>query len=239
MLGIKPLASQEPSSRPSAAEQVFAQLQRQILSLELEPGSKISEAELARALGVSRQPVRDAFFRLAKLGFLLIRPQRATTITLISENAVMRARAIRTALEVETVRTAAFTLNSEDLDALDNVIELQDVAVRAEDKQEFHRLDDLFHHEICTRAGVGFFWDLIAENKGHMDRVRMLSLSFASRDAWNDHVEIMRKLRARDVEGASEAIRDHLSRIRQQIDRIRAANHEWFAPEETDLHLRG
>ena len=239
MLEIQPLASQEASSRPSAAERVFVQLQRQILSLELEPGSKISEAELAKALGVSRQPVRDAFFRLAKLGFLLIRPQRATTVTLISENAVMRARAIRTALEVETVRTAAVTLNADDLDALDNLIDLQDVAVRAEDKQEFHRLDDLFHHEICTRAGVGFFWDLIAENKCHMDRVRMLSLSFASRDAWNEHVEIMENLRARDVDGASNAIRHHLSRIHQQIDRIRAANHEWFAPKDTDLQSRG
>ena len=239
MLEIQPLASQEASSRPSAAERVFVQLQRQILSLELEPGSKISEAELAKALGVSRQPVRDAFFRLAKLGFLLIRPQRATTVTLISENAVMRARAIRTALEVETVRTTALTLNAEDLDALDNLIDLQDVAVRAEDKQEFHRLDDLFHHEICTHAGVGFFWDLIAENKCHMDRVRMLSLSFASRDAWNEHVEIMENLRARDVDGASNAIRHHLSRIHQQIDRIRAANHEWFAPKDTDLQSRG
>ncbi|NIZ12307.1 GntR family transcriptional regulator [Phaeobacter sp. HF9A] len=231
MIEFQPPAHQDPAGRPSVAEQVFGQLQRQILSLDLEPGSKVSEAELAKALGVSRQPVRDAFFRLAKLGYLLIRPQRATTVTLISENAVLRARSIRTALEVETVRTAALTLSAESLDVLDDLIAQQDAAVRAEDKAEFHRLDDLFHHEICNGAGVGFFWELIAENKGHMDRVRMLSLSFASRDAWNDHVEIMRNLRAQDVEGASTAIRNHLSRILQQLDRIRAANHEWFAAE--------
>lgn len=232
MIESQRFVDQEPAARPSVAEQVFGQLQRQILSLELEPGSKVSEAELSKALGVSRQPVRDAFFRLAKLGFLLIRPQRATTVTLISENAVMRARAIRTALEVETVRTAALTLSTESLDVLDDLIAQQDAASKAEDKPEFHRLDDLFHREICDRAGVGFFWELIAENKGHMDRVRMLSLSFASRDAMGDHIEIMRHLRARDVEGATTAMRQHLSRILTQLDRIRDANHEWFDAEE-------
>lgn len=222
------------ATRPTVADMVFNELQRQVLSLELEPGSKISEVEVAKQMGVSRQPVRDAFYRLSKLGFLLIRPQRATVVTLISSKAVMRARFIRTALELETVRAATKLLTNDDIAALDRIIEEQDKAVIAGDKPAFHRLDDRFHREICTRAGLDFTWELIAENKGHMDRVRMLSLSFASRAAWEDHVKVLDAIKSRDVEAAAAAMRSHLSRIKEQIDRIRADNHDWFADEDEE-----
>ncbi len=219
-------------NRPSVADQVFAELHRQVLSLELPPGAKISEVDIAKALGVSRQPVRDAFYRMSKMGFLVIRPQRATTVSLISAEAVMRARFIRTALEVETVRAAAVSLTGVDIDALQTILDEQDKAVTAQDKPLFHRLDDRFHREICARAGKDFAWELIAENKGHMDRVRMLSLSFASRMAWSDHVAILEALRRGNPDDAAASMRDHLGRIREQIDKIRAMNHSWFAEED-------
>ncbi|PTV94359.1 GntR family transcriptional regulator [Rhodobacter aestuarii] len=221
----------------TVADQVYAELHRQVLSLELKPGAKISEIEVAKAMGVSRQPVRDAFYRLSKLGFLLIRPQRATTVTLISGAAVMRARFIRTALEVETIRTAAPRLSEADLDTLAEIIEKQDVAIKADDRNGFHLLDDAFHHEICARANLAFTWELISENKGHMDRVRMLSLSFASRTAWEDHVAILAALRGREPEAAAAAMRSHLSRIKEQIDRILQQNHDYFAEETSDASL--
>ena len=170
----------EFASRPSVADQIFEELRRQVLTLELKPGTKMSEVDVAKAMGVSRQPVRDAFYRLSKLGFIQIRPQRATTIALISSSAVMRARFIRTALEVETVRVAATRLTEADLSELDRIVEAQDAAIERNDRAAFHGLDDRFHREICERTRLGFTWELIAENKGHMDRVRMLSLSFAA-----------------------------------------------------------
>jgi DNA-binding GntR family transcriptional regulator len=231
MTEIVRLPQLELLHRPSVSDQVFAELHRQVLSLELPPGARLSEVDVAKAMGVSRQPVRDAFYRLSKMGFLLIRPQRATTVSLISGAAVQRARFIRTALELETVRTAAEQLTDADLEALATILDEQDAAIVAADKPLFHRLDDRFHREICTRAGMEFAWELIAENKGHMDRVRMLSLSFASRDAWNDHVRILAALQARDAGAAANAMRAHLSRIRDQFDRIRAANQDLFAEE--------
>lgn len=224
-------------NRPSAADQIYAELHRQVLSLELKPGAKISEVEVAKAMGVSRQPVRDAFYRLSKLGFLLIRPQRATTVTLISSAAVMRARFIRTALEVETIRAATPRLTERDHDDLARILDAQDRAIEADDRPGFHRLDDSFHHEICARAKLEFTWELIAENKGHMDRVRMLSLSFASRTAWEDHVQILAALRSRDPEQSTAAMRAHLSRIKEQIDRILEQNHDYFAEETASERL--
>jgi len=226
-----PLRTLEPLNRPSVADTVFDELHNQILLLELPPGTKMSEAEVAKALGVSRQPVRDAFYRLSKLGFLSIRPQRATLVSQISSAGVLQARFVRNALEAETVRTACRVLTEQDHKALDDILEKQRQAVEAKDPISFHGLDDQFHKEICERSGLGFAWDIIRENKAHMDRVRFLSLSFASQDAFNDHLEVMSAIRARDEEKAMHHMRVHLSRIKDQIVRIRADHERYFADE--------
>jgi DNA-binding GntR family transcriptional regulator len=226
----------EPVSRPSVTDAVFEELHRQILALDLPPGSKMSEVDVARGMGVSRQPVRDAFYRLSTLGFLTIRPQRATVVSPISEAAVMQARFIRAAIEAETVRLACERLGQDDLTALDDVLDQQRASVAARDPLAFHTLDDAFHREICQRTGHGYAWDIIRENKAHMDRVRFLSLSFASQDAFGDHVEVVAAIRARDPARAMAAMHVHLARIKQQIRRIRGEHGAFFegdpAPED-------
>jgi DNA-binding GntR family transcriptional regulator len=218
-------------ARPSVADAVFEELHRQILALELPPGAKISEADVAALMGVSRQPVRDAFYRLSMLGFITIRPQRSTTISAISERSVMQARFIRASIEAETVRLACERLTDADIRALESIIAAQDAAVVARDRGRFHELDDLFHREICERTDHGYAWEIIREKKSHMDRVRFLSLSFASRDAFDDHVRVLDAIKARDVERAMAEMRTHLSRICTQIRRIRADNEAYFEGE--------
>lgn len=221
----------EPVPRPSVTDAVFEELHRQILALDLPPGTKMSEVDVAKGMGVSRQPVRDAFYRLSTLGFLTIRPQRATVVSPISEGAVMQARFIRSAIEAETVRLACERLGQGDLTALEDVLDQQRGAVEARDPVGFHALDDLFHREICERIGHGFAWEIIRENKAHMDRVRFLSLSFASQDAFGDHLNIMAALRARDAAKAMDAMHAHLARIKTQIRRIRAEHESFFEGE--------
>ncbi|WP_413204171.1 GntR family transcriptional regulator [Rhodospirillum sp. A1_3_36] len=219
--------------RPSSVtDQVFEELYHRVVSLEMPPGAKTSETEVATVLGVSRQPVRDAFYRLSKAGFLVIRPQRATTVSKISETAVRQARFIRTALEVETTRVACQQLTDDDLGALEDILAQQDRAVLQGDKMGFHDLDDLFHRQICERAGVGYVWRLIQEHKAHMDRVRFLSLSFASQRAYDDHRHLFEALKNRNGEEAVEQMRRHLSTILEHFPRIRAENTEYFDDED-------
>ena len=98
------LSHLNPVPLTSATDQVFDVLSKAIISFKLLPGAKISEVEVAKQLNVSRQPVRDAFFRLSKQGFILIRPQRATLITKISKQAGLDAVFIRTALETACIQ---------------------------------------------------------------------------------------------------------------------------------------
>jgi DNA-binding GntR family transcriptional regulator len=220
-----------PARPPTAADQIFEALYRQVMTLELPPGARLSEAEVAKGLGVSRQPVRDAFWRLSQLGFLLVRPQRATTVTRISRKAVLQARFIRTAIEIETLRVATERLGDADLAGLAALLDEQAQAVGAGDRERFHALDDEFHRQICQLSGLEFAWALVRENKAHMDRVRFLSLSHGAEAALEDHRVILAALTARDPAAAAQAMRTHLGRIEDIIARIGQTNADYFADE--------
>ncbi|PLW75663.1 GntR family transcriptional regulator [Cohaesibacter celericrescens] len=221
-----------PLNRVSVADSVFEELHRQILTLELKPGVKISEAEVAKALGVSRQPVRDAFYRLFKLGFLNMKPQVATTISLISEEAVEQARFIRCALETKTNRVACDKMQTEDYEVLKVILDQQRIAVKANDTALFHTLDDRFHRTICERCNLAFAWDLIKDNKAHMDRVRFLSLAFTLEEAFAAHLRIYEAIKLRDKELVSTQIQDHLRQILSIIPRIREQHPDFFLVED-------
>jgi DNA-binding GntR family transcriptional regulator len=229
------LGKAAPGGRPSVADTVFDHLHRQILTLSLPPGTKLSEVDVAQALGTSRQPVRDAFYRLSKLGFLTIRPQRATTVSWISPRAVMQARFVRVAVEQETVRAACERLGPDDITVLERLIERQREKSAPGDAEAFHALDDLFHREICERAGHGYVWHIIREMKAHMDRVRFLTLSFATHDVLIEHGRILDAIRTRDPDRAATELRVHLSRITAELERIRGDHREFFADEGADV----
>lgn len=222
---LPPLDAQHPRSM---ADQVYDLLYERIINLTLPPGTKLSEAEVAAQLGVSRQPVRDAFYRLSQLGLIHIRPQRATTVAPISKEAILQAYFIRSALEEATMRVAADKLEAVHFTALQDILNRQEDALRAQDKTGFHILDDQFHHDICSFSGLGFGWTLIKDHKGHMDRARYLSLSFEAPRAHAEHHDILAALRARDGDGAAAAVRTHLGHIGQIIDWIQAHQPEVF-----------
>lgn len=220
------------SSRASVAEQVFGTLHHRILTLEMPPGMRLSEAEVARDLGVSRQPVRDAFSRLARLGLLTIRPQIGTEVSRISEPAIRRAQFVRTALEVETIKIAALSFGAEDIAALADLIAEQEAAKAAGDAPGFQALDDAFHAEIFCRAGVGFVWETIVLHKAHKDRVRYLGQKIASARTIEDHGRILAALEARDPAAAEAAMRLHLSRILSLVVDVRRLHGDAFETGE-------
>jgi DNA-binding GntR family transcriptional regulator len=223
------LKALEPLKIPSVADTIFAELHQQILSLELPPGTKVSEADVAKALGVSRQPVRDAFFRLSQLGFLLIRPQRATVISKISKAAVLRARFVRIALETACWTAAMEVITEEQISDLEDLLKEQSAAIEANDQKLFHTLDDDLHCRICKIAGHQHVWTLIKEQKVHMDRVRFISLTIgAAQRAYDDHLELIAALRSGQKSQLEATLKEHLGRIERILAQISAEKPENF-----------
>ncbi len=220
----------EPLSRQpvSATDQVFDALYDAVISVKLAPGSKVSEAEVAKQLGVSRQPVRDAFFRLSKLGFLAIRPQRATIVTQISPDAVNDAVFTRKALEVECLRTAMVQARPEIIDALERNLAMQ-IELSSSKRGDFHALDEAFHETICVVAGHAHIWSLIKEQKAHMDRIRYLTLSDARRGVViQEHTVILDAIRAGDIVLAETRLRTHIDAVLHEAEQIREKYPEYF-----------
>lgn len=106
------------------------------------PGSRISETEIAAAYSVSRQPVREAFIKLAEELLVEVRPQRGTFVSLISVPAVITARFIREAVEADIVRRVAEGADAAALRVLDARMAEQ-IALPAEAPgEEFMRVDE-------------------------------------------------------------------------------------------------
>ena len=214
----------------STTDQVFQALYDGVVSLKLEPGVKVSEIEVAKQLDVSRQPVRDAFFRLSKLGFLSIRPQRATLISRISEQAVHEAVFTRTALEVECLRLVVQAGTAERR-ALHSNLAAQRAALDKGDRSEFHALDEVFHETLCVIAGQAHVWGLIREQKAHMDRIRFLTLSDERKHhVLTEHEALVAAIDAADVALAEQRLRAHLNGIRTVLPEIRKRYPDYFDP---------
>lgn len=208
------------AARRTTADDIFEKLRADIVSLDLPPGTKLSEAEVARKFDVSRQPVREAFIRLGNMKLLRIQPQRATIVRRISRSEILEARFIRTAVETEIMRLACERYRPVDEKRFKSNLKQQKAAALAIDSDRFNALDYEFHRLICETAGCEFAFKTIAENKVYVDRLCMLSLSSKAgrQEVYEDHVEIFARLRAGDEAGLIAATRLHLSRLNDTLD---------------------
>ena len=220
--------------RRTSVDDIFDYLFEEISDLRLRPGDKISEADVAARFGVSRQPVRDAFSRLANLDLLLIRPQRATEVKRFSMREIEKSRFVRSAVEREVLRRAADLCDAGDAAQLDAALIRQEAVVEAGDFDAFGELDYEFHKTLCAIARVEFAFDVIMAEKSKVDRLCVLGLEKESRmpELLADHRAIAEAVKARAPERAMEAGVLHLSRLDETIARITTNNANYFEPED-------
>lgn len=209
------LQTSRDAKRLTTTEEVFRKLKSDIISLQLPPGAKISEVEVAKACDVSRQPVREAFMRLGELNLLEIRPQRATRVRKISHRDLQNTRFLRAAVEVEVVRVACGVATQDDLNLIQDNLNQQRIAVAAGDAASLKALDYHFHNLICDAANCLYAFKVIAENKTHTDRVCTLELADAAgmAEVLEGHTDIFDALSARDEERAVAMTRIHLAHL--------------------------
>jgi len=218
--------------RRTSVDVVFDHLYDEIASLNLLPGDKISEAEIAARFGVSRQPVRDAFSRLENLDLLLIRPQRATEVKRFSSREITKSRFVRAAVEAEVLRRAATECDAIGAARLEASLLLQTAVTEARQYDKFGELDYEFHKTLCEIGKVDFAFEIIKQEKANVDRLCMLGLSKEDRMAMllEDHQAIKDCVVNHDIDGAVAAGMLHLSRLDATIEAISEANADYFDP---------
>ncbi len=216
--------------RRTTVDEVFDRLHADIVTLKLEPGTRMSEVEIAGQFDVSRQPVREAFIRLSNMKLLEIRPQRATLVRKISQSHIMNSRFIRTAVEIEVIRRICASKPDVDSVSFDENLKRQKQCVESMNIDEFHDLDYAFHHLICRAGDAEFAFDTIAGNKAHLDRLCMIQLSSqaALSEVREDHTEIYHLLKKHDEAGTIKLIRHHLGRLDQTFNAARESHSDYF-----------
>lgn len=220
----------EKQNRRTTADVVFDALHGDILSLKILPGTKLSEADVARRLGVSRQPVRDAFNRLSNLDLLRIRPQKATVVRGFSVAHIRHARFVRLALELEVVEDACAVWDGAAAERLDRNLRAQDAAIKGRDMERFHALDQAFHEEICVLAGHPMAVQTIRESKSMIDRLCTLSFARDGETATllDDHRKIAKALANGATQDARTLLRQHLSRLDKTVEQTQRAHPDYF-----------
>jgi DNA-binding GntR family transcriptional regulator len=213
-----------------ASRQVYRALRDAIIAATLAPGQRISENELAERLAVSRTPVREALIRLRDERFVQIVPQLGTYVTRISAVAVADAQFIRESLECAAVRLAATRAEAADIAALRGLVRRQAEVSGHGDYERFAVLDDEFHAALCELAGHSVAWEVAERVKGHLNRVRRLSLPQPHylEEMVSEHGHVLEALAQADPDAAEAALRHHLRMVLSALPAIREQHPDYF-----------
>lgn len=215
-----------------------SQVEQLIVSGQLQPGDRLpSEKELGARLGVSKTVIREAIRSLAAKGLVEVRAGSGTYVLNLGKEIVskpigllLRSHAIqprhihdvREALEVRIAALAAEQAKESDLDAMAKSIQkLQKARLTG---SEYAAADLEFHNALALGSGNILFSMLSSSLNDVMNEVRLWAFRkdgmAAARRAVMYHTRILDKVRAKDVEGAAEAMREHLADAQATLQRV-------------------
>lgn len=199
----------------TAREYAFRTLKDNIISLELAPGSLVSENELANQMGISRTPVREALIELSKLKIVNIYPQKGSYISLIDGEMVDEARFIRFTLEGAIVQLACEMATEEDILAMEENIKLQEFYLQSSTNEKLLELDNELHKLLFQICNKKFTYNLLGGIMIHFDRARSLSLAvLKDSKIYSDHKELLDAIKNKDKTLAYSIIEKHLNRYK-------------------------
>ena len=201
------MAEFERLAHEKSSEYAYRYLKGNIISLNFAPNSKISEADIAKELELSRTPIREALLELAKSKLVVIYPQRGSFVSKIDYNLVEESRFVRLVLEKAIVEIVCENTNSEFLDRLEININTQKYYLEKKDKSHLLELDNEFHKMLFEAANKLQSYELIESISGHFNRLRNLSLN-AIKDikTVSDHESIFFAVKSGDKEKAKELL---------------------------------
>ncbi|MDG9674179.1 GntR family transcriptional regulator [Micromonospora sp. DH14] len=201
-------------SRGLLSDQVYELILAAILEGSRAPGSRVVESEIARQLGISQAPVREAVKRLVHAGLVVSVPRRGSYVTEISPEEFAIARQMRATLEAAGARLAVGRLADDDFARLRTIVARMQTAVQRADWASFRALDIEFHRSVIAATGLAVLarlWDTlepmlvsqraIGDPAYLGDRGRVV--------AW--HADLIEALASGDPETAAAAFAEHAS----------------------------
>lgn len=196
--------------RVSGAQVVYATLHDQITSLQLPPGTRLQETELAASHRVSRTPLREALRMLLADGLVQQLPTGGMVVAPLDPEQMRDLYEVRSVLEGVIARQACERLGDADIAALEALVDQMRRLV--DYPEEMLRLGNAFHARLLEVSGNRYAEQVLTLLRGHLRRYQALTATLdpRRREASGEHSAILDALRARDADLAETRMRDHV-----------------------------
>jgi DNA-binding GntR family transcriptional regulator len=212
-----------PLQRPVPLRQsVYDALIDLIVGGELPPGQHMVETELARQLGVSRQPIREALHRMEAEGWVDLRPSQGAFVHVPTDSEVDELLDVRALLEAETARLAARSASGVQAARLRDICREGEAAADAGDFNAAVTANNIFHAEIAAigcNAVLAELADIVGRRVQWYYRLVAPSRGQGS---WTEHAELIEAIETHDPERAESLARKHTERTRAAYHRPQA-----------------
>ena len=216
-----------------ARDYAYREIYRNIVTFELPPGAEISVQKISEELAVSRTPVREAFLQLQFDRIIEVIPQSGSHVAYVDFENVNDSRFVRLAMERAVLDEVCVKATPEDIAKLETNLELQQLYLSKNLRDDFLKEDDNFHDLLFQIAGKERIQAARNFMAIHFNRVRVLWMNMYGVDAPHlirEHMEIVDAVRARDLQWARRAIDKHLSGYSlQEQEEIRNRYPQYFA----------
>jgi DNA-binding GntR family transcriptional regulator len=211
---------------PLLHHRVHEQLEALIVSRALPQGARIVESELAEQMGVSRGPVREALQRLARDGFVDLRPRQGAFVHVPTEKEVADFFDVRRGLELTSVALAAQRITAEQATHLRALLKRGNEMLEHGSDPSAYRERVQIHAEIARIADNPLLEQMLANIRRRADWYSPPFDLAMRRDSWHEHESIVEAIIDHDVERAQELMSKH-------IDGSRDHFYASLAPEPT------
>ncbi|TFG73301.1 MAG: GntR family transcriptional regulator [Anaerolineales bacterium] len=205
-------------------DRVFQTLREQILQGIYEPGQKFNIDQLARDLGVSNTPIREAMARLERLGLVEIIPYCGPKIKRLNVEQLTDLYEVRIALEELAVRLVAQSEDPDVFTGMAKALQMQERASNGNDPRAVVDADRAFHDALVQASGNSVLLEMLPSLS---DRTRLLLEinrppsevidNAALLRGFQGHKRIYELLRAGDQEAAMQELRRELTRGKGQL----------------------
>jgi len=210
---------QKVDTSPSLKDKAYTAIRDAILTLELEPGTSLVENDLARQLGISKTPVRDALQELERDGLVIRIPFKGTYVTEVMEKDLREIFQLRAVLEGLAARLATPLFTPQELEQLDRDHTASENALAKGDLTLCSKLGKGLHDAIIDKADNEQLITMIRNLDASLMRFRALSDRVSGRldISLREHRRIIDALRRRDAYAAEESVRDHLHSVLENL----------------------
>lgn len=197
----------------------YDRLRESILSGQMTSGEIYNEMALAKEMGVSRTPVREALLELASQGLVTFLPRKGVMVNYFAERDVEEVNEIRTAIELAIVEKVARTFANHDFTKLDQALADNAKAAETHDYDTFLRADTAVHHELAVLSGNRRMIAIISNLRDiiHLMSVEALTKPHRLEEVTLEHARVVDAIRSGNVDEAINAMRYHIGQSKRAV----------------------